>query len=178
MTARHLVAAVGLLSVAASCAGSPDVEGSPPVPTSAAEEMVAQGSPEASASEERTALDALRRARADWRGLGLATYRFTFRRGCLCPPEATGPFDVTVTDGVVTHVDGEPVDAGQDLVPTVDQLHDLIARALEGGGVTTGGYDGDGLPINLYLDPTPPGDGATTVDDEATYTASLLTDPQ
>lgn len=104
-----------------------------------------------------------------------------FQRDCFCPPEATGPFDVIVTDGTISSIDGQPVDAGQDLVPTVPQLHDRIEQDLAGGALVTGGYNRHGLPTNLYVDPTPPldpGNGTevpNAIDDEVTYTARLVT---
>ncbi|CAN5355978.1 hypothetical protein BH23ACT9_BH23ACT9_25620 [soil metagenome] len=140
--------------------------------------------PSPSASETGTALDMLQAARDDWAALDLQDYLFTFHRRCLCPPEATGPFEVTVTEGQIALIDGQPVDAVQDLVLTVPQLHDRIEQDLNRGALVTGGYDRHGLPTNLYVDPTPPrdlGNGTeqtTTVDDEMTYTAILLTEPR
>ncbi len=158
---------------------STDVASSPEGDDVTAED--AESGPEPTEDRPVTALARLFAARETWAALGLQDYAFVFQRDCFCPPEATGPFDVIVTGGTISSIDGQPVDAGQDLVPTVTQMHDRIEQDLARGALVTGGYNRHGLPANLYVDPTPPldlGNGTevpNAIDDEVTYTARLVT---
>jgi len=119
-------------------------------------------------------------ARARWEGAALRSYRFHYDRTCFCLPAANGPAVVTVRDGVVTNVEllqssetiGEPILAE---FPTIEDLFDLIATAIDGGwDKLEVEYDEAlGFPTTLAVDPS-----TTTADDEAWYNLSALTELQ
>jgi Family of unknown function (DUF6174) len=110
-------------------------------------------------------------ARVRWASADIQSYHFEYNRVCFCLPEARGPAVVTVRNGVVTDVElvqtnsvtGEPILAA---FPTIDDLFDLIQRAIEEGwDVLEVEYDEAlGYPTSLTVDPS-----TTTADDESWY---------
>jgi hypothetical protein len=80
--------------------------------------------------------DALDDARAAWDDEGQASYRFTWRQGCECIPEATRPIRIEVeNDQIVaaTYVDGgQPVPSNVRMyLLTVDGIFDEIQSAID-----------------------------------------------
>ncbi len=164
LTLAVLLAACGTGGVGTAGVGT-EGPSQAPTPTST---PVAEG-PHAAA------VAALDLARADWAAQGLTTYTYGLTRQCFCPPEATGPWTVTVEDDVVTAVtaaDGSdvPLSGGFFEFGTIEDLHDLIGEMLEGPESTTpsGSFDAQGLPQGLYVDPEP-----MMADEEATFTVTL-----
>ena len=116
--------------------------------------------------------DDLAAARARWDAAGLDAYRLTLRRSCYCPsPDYTGPFEVTVRDGVIEGVrlDGEVVDAERGL--TVDALFALIEEAYDREAETVRlAFDPEvGYPTEVYIDYS-----SMMADEEIGYTVSAL----
>ena len=106
---------------------------------------------------------------AQWDLAGIDSYTFTINRLCFCPPEYSGPFHVTVEEGVATAVTfgGKPADpqvvAGFPL--TIDavfvSLLDLAPEA-----TLTGTWHAElGYPTEIAVDPIP-----NVADDEYTIT--------
>lgn len=120
---------------------------------------------------------ALEQARADWAAAGLSDYTYELTRSCFCPPELAGPWTVTVVDGQVTGVmaaDGTeaPISGGPIEFGPVESVHDAIASMLASEPTSTtpsGRYDDVGLPVDLYVDPSP-----MMADEEATWSAALV----
>ena len=79
----------------------------------------------------------LSRNEAKWDGQGLADYRYSFRRVCDCPPEATAAVEIEVRNESVYRVrllaTGADVPPGATFWPTVDDLFDEIRLALDEG---------------------------------------------
>lgn len=92
---------------------------------------------------------ALAEARARWAEAGLAAYRYELQYSCFCPPEAMGPFAVTVRAGEAT------ADAPEFVVlPTVEALFALVAEAYAQDAATVEvTYDAAlGHPLSIYID--------------------------
>ena len=102
--------------------------------------------------------------RSFWRSQGIASYTFGVTRTCFCPPEWSGPFEVTVVDGATTVVmyQGAPAPgANVEHIPkTIEAVFDLlIANAATTVDVT---YDPVfGFPASYSLDPI-----VNAIDDE------------
>lgn len=146
-----LACALGLAGALGACTSSqprPDV----PVRVDSLQAVPAPGSTRAGGEDELAA------ARQRWAARGLDDYRFTYTRGCFCPPQYRGPFAVTVRDGAVADVvyegEGEPADRALSEYQTVDSLFDLIAAAYDRGAATVHvTYDpATGQPTEAYID--------------------------
>jgi hypothetical protein len=103
--------------------------------------------------------------RARWEALGLRSYEYTIRRSCFCRPETTGPFRVTVRDGVSTITTRHSADDHD--IASVDALFDRIEEGLSAPEAqATLTFDPErGYPISVFIDPYP-----TMADDEFGYT--------
>jgi hypothetical protein len=114
-------------------------------------------------------------ARQRWAAHGLEDYRFTYLRGCFCPPQYRGPFDVTVRAGEVVDVtyegEGEPADRALAEYQTVDGLFDLIAEAYDRDAATVSvTYDAaTGRPAEVYIDYD-----EQVVDEEVSFTVEAV----
>ena len=149
---RHLIPAVALLLVAASCDGRlllPSVE--------------------------RTR--DLAEARAKWRSQRLSNYEYTLQRLCFCGE--TRPMRVTVADGRVQSVrpEGELLplpgaEAGQ--YPSIDGLFDIVASALAiPAHLVDVEFDRDrGFPHSIAIDYW-----VNVADDEISYLVSDIRVP-
>lgn len=109
-------------------------------------------------------------AMARWEAADLGAYRLTLQRSCFCPsPDYTGPFDVTVRDGVIEAVrlSGERVDAERGM--TVRALFDLIEEAYDRGAeVVRVTFDPEvGVPTEVYIDYS-----SQMADEEISYTVT------
>jgi len=108
--------------------------------------------------------------RSFWRSQGLDSYTFAITRLCFCPPEWSGPFMVTVVDGVTTLVTYEgapaPVANVEHIPKTIEAVFDLlVASAATTKDVT---YDPVfGFPASYSVDPI-----VNAVDDEFAITVS------
>ena len=102
--------------------------------------------------------------RSFWRSQGFASYTFSVSRPCFCPPEWSGPFEVTVVDGATTVVtyQGAPAPAAnvEHIPKTIEAVFDLlIANAATTVDVT---YDPIfGFPASMSVDPI-----VNAIDDE------------
>ena len=74
--------------------------------------------------------------RSAWNTYSIKEYSYDYERKCACPPTFTGPFRITVRDGVVYSVQhtladlvGEPVPAGFEIM-CVDGMFDFLYRTL------------------------------------------------
>lgn len=96
--------------------------------------------------------EALAEARARWADAGLSAYRYQIEYACFCPPEAMGPFTVTVRGGVV-EPSGQTAPPGGAL-PTVEDLFARIEGAFaEGADAVDVTYDAArGYPLSIYID--------------------------
>lgn len=97
----------------------------------------------------------LQQARAQWRSLGIADYRFTFQRSCFCAPSLREPALVNVLRGDIVSVEdmaGAPQDP--DLYYTVEQLFEVIEDAIDQGAARLSvTYDpGLGYPTSAFID--------------------------
>jgi hypothetical protein len=150
---RRTLLLVLLATVAASCVGGPGA------------------TPDRRTDRERE-IDA---HAAIWAGHELRSYTFTISRPCFCPPEASGPFVVTVTDGQVTSVtlNGLAVrgaDATGSIPFTIDQAF-LLLRGLDPSAQLTVTWDPDlGYPVEASIDPI-----ANAIDDEYGLSITELT---
>jgi len=108
--------------------------------------------------------------RSFWQGKGIASYTFSVSRPCFCPPEWSGPFEVTVVDGATTVVtyEGAPAAAAnvEHIPKTIEAVFDLlIANAATTVEVT---YDPIfGFPASISVDPL-----VNAIDDEFDITIS------
>jgi hypothetical protein len=113
----------------------------------------------------------LQEARALWASAGGDDYAYTISRSCFCPPESTGPFEVTVRDGRIARATraGSAVDAGQLALPTVEELFDQIAEAQRTGAaeVRVSYDDRLGYPAEIWIDVD-----RMMADEEVGYTVS------
>jgi hypothetical protein len=98
----------------------------------------------------------LEQARAQWRSLGIADYRFTFQRACFCAPSLRDPALVNVLRGAIVSVESVPGGAPQDpaLYYTVEQLFQLIEDAIDQDAARLSvTYDsGLGYPTSGFID--------------------------
>ena len=101
----------------------------------------------------------LARQRALWEAHEPASYTYTLRINCFCPPEYTGPVRVEVLNGEpvsVTYIeDGEAT--APDMFArydTLDKIFDLIADACARGAYEISAeYDPEfGYPTSVYID--------------------------
>ena len=160
------ISAVTPQSPASSPPASSDDEIPPPPGTPL---HTALPTPEATGDPAETSRANLEAARADWSATGRTSYTYVLTRDCLCRPDYIGPFTIEVGDGVVVSAstDDGPVDASG--LPTITGLHDFIEQLLDDGGlITDGGYDAQGLPDGLRVDRVPDGS-----DDEVVLQADL-----
>lgn len=97
-------------------------------------------------------------SRQQWDAQNLESYRFTYSRQCFCPPQARGPFEVTVRDSKVADVlykgEGEPMDRPLAEYQTVEDLFALLADAYDRGAASVRvSYDAEtGQPAEIYID--------------------------
>lgn len=110
--------------------------------------------PDAAWGERQRALD---RARSDWEGAGVASYRYDLEIGCFCG--LTGRFLVTVDDGAVVAAEradeGPPVPEEQlPILSTVDELFDTLQEAIdaEADQLEVEYHSGLGYPTRIQLD--------------------------
>ena len=75
----------------------------------------------------------LEQARAQWRSLGIADYRFTFQRSCFCAPSLREPALVNVFRGDIVSVESAASGVPQDpaFYYTVEQLFGIIEDAID-----------------------------------------------
>ena len=111
----------------------------------------------------------LERARIRWEAAGIRSYRFTVTRSAFAPLGYNGPGTITVTEGVVTRVEGEVVAGALDAFDTIPELFLKAQLGLETeGGTVVATYDEvTGVPKSIYVDPI-----ALAVDDESGYTVT------
>jgi hypothetical protein len=118
----------------------------------------ADPSPVSAGADDTDGEAALAANRQRWAAQGAADYQFTYTRGCFCPPQYRGPFDVTVRGGAVTDVvyrgEGEPADRALSEFQTVEDLFDLIAEAYDRKAARVDvTYDAaTGQPSDVYID--------------------------
>jgi hypothetical protein len=107
----------------------------------------------------------LARQREAWMARGVDDYRFVIRHGCFCPPEISGPFSVTVVDGVPTTVtwEGQVVDPAR--VPrlplTIEGVFDVAQRSLGASRIEVQFDPVWAFPADVSVDPS-----AEMVDEE------------
>jgi hypothetical protein len=122
-------------------------------------------------------------ARARWADNGPADYDYTFTRGCFCPEEFVGPYQVSVVDGEIVAASFRGTDLFDigmleisrydEIVKTVEGLFDEIARAMVEADAVTAEYDPVlGFPTNVSIDWI-----RNAADDEVFYTIADLRDP-
>ena len=105
---------------------------------------------------------ALNQARQRWEEAGLVSYHFELSVSCECPESTSGPFVVTVVNGVVTDVDyvGSyiPDDFDESAIRidgrrTIDEFFDSIEDAIDEGVRIDVSYDTTvGYPTTVWLD--------------------------
>lgn len=102
--------------------------------------------------------DDLAANRQRWQAQGPEDYRFTYTRQCFCPPQARGPFEVTVRDGKVETVtykgEGEPMERPLSEYQTVEDLFAVLADAYDRGAASVrASYDAEtGQPTEFFID--------------------------
>jgi len=102
--------------------------------------------------------DDLAANRQRWDAQNLEDYRFTYTLNCFCPPQARGPFEVTVRDGKVADVlykgEGEPMDRPLAEYETVEDLFAVLADAYDRGAASVRvSYDAEtGQPTEFFID--------------------------
>ena len=96
--------------------------------------------------------EALAEARGRWADAGLSSYQYQIEYSCFCPPEAMGPFTVTVRDGAVAS--SVPSSQARPSLPTVEDLFAKIAEAYVQEAATVDvTYDPDlGYPLSIFID--------------------------
>lgn len=97
--------------------------------------------------------------RAVWQAQRPDRYRMVLRHQCFCGPEALGPVEMEVENGVVVRrvytEDGSPVEAPfAEAFPTVSGLFDLLAEAVETGAdqISVTWDPVTGVPEQLFID--------------------------
>jgi len=108
---------------------------------------------------------------AQWQALAISSYTVSITRGCFCPPDSSGPFRITVKNGVVASVtyEGRPVPADRvaSFPLTIDAVFALL-RAQGPDAEMTLAWDPDrGFPTSASVDPIP-----DAVDDEFSITVA------
>lgn len=97
-------------------------------------------------------------AEARWAATGATSYRFTLVRSCYCLDEWTGPFDVTVVDGVpsVTRL-GVAVDPmiAAELPLTAELLFAHLRAHLDDADYRATFDAATGFPLSFWSDPIP-----------------------
>lgn len=91
-------------------------------------------------------------SKALWSSQGYTEYTYNFLQSCFtCPTE---PSLVSVENGQVVMVDGQPVTADTSSPPTINELFDEIQKGLnENAYEVTVSYDPDhGFPKQIYID--------------------------
>ncbi len=121
---------------------------------------------------DRSEMDALSDARAEWNNYQDGTYSFLLNRGCFCI--VAGPFFVQVIDtDVVTAISthSNEVVRPEDLqyIETVDDVFDMIEDALENADEIEVEYSEFGYPTSVDIDWI-----KQAVDDEMFITISEL----
>lgn len=124
-------------------------------------------------------------ALARWEESGIANgdYDYTFTRGCFCPEEFVGPYQVSVRAGDVTgasfrgtdlfDIDILEIGRYDEIVKTVLGVFAEIDRALREADSFTAEYHPElGYPTNVYIDWI-----ANAADEEVSYTIANLRDP-
>jgi hypothetical protein len=124
-------------------------------------------------------------ALARWEDSGLAgtDYDYTFTRGCFCPEEFIGPYQVSVRAGEVTSAsfngtdlfDIDILEIGRydEIIKTVFGVFAEIEQALREADSFTAEYHPDlGYPTNVYIDWI-----ANAADEEVSYTIASLREP-
>lgn len=101
----------------------------------------------------------LDRQRRQWRAQGIASYSYTVRRACFCPPEFTDPVVVRVRDGRVesrSYADGgRAVDAERARSwPAVEGLFDVVQEAIdrEADSISVRYHPELGYPTEVQID--------------------------
>ena len=121
-------------------------------------------------TERQKAIDA---QAATWLAAGIDDYTFRVSRGCFCPPEAIGPFLVTVEGDATVQVSFDGAQVGPAAIPgvplTIEAAFALL-RALPREGEAKITWDPAlGFPAEAVVDPVP-----NAVDDEFTLTITEL----
>ena len=125
----------------------------------------------------------LAEARTRWAGNGPAGYDYTFTRGCFCPEEFVGPYQVSVRQGEIVTASFRGTDLFEigvleigrydEIVKTVDGLFDEIERAIREADAVTAEYDPVlGFPTTVSIDWI-----LNAADDEVSYAIADLRDP-
>ncbi len=129
------------------------------------------------------ARQAFEEALARWEDAGLADYDYTFTRGCFCPEEWIGPYQVAVRVGEIVRAsfkgidlfDVEMLEIGRydEIIKTVPALFDEVERALREADSFTAEYHPRlGYPANVYIDWI-----ANAADEEVSYSIEGLREP-
>lgn len=113
-------------------------------------------------------------ASSRWAAAGLTDYRYAVEYHCECPASASGPFEVTVRDDQFWSGAAPPGGAFQDSAlydtPTIEQVLDLIDRAIQDGTDVEVVYDETtGQPLRVVIDPE-----AVAVDGGLAFTITPL----
>lgn len=152
MRTLPIAVATMLVTLTAACgtpSGAPATTASSTPPTTSTTTSVPIGSPDAAA---------LAAAEARWATLGATRYRFTLVRSCYCLEEWTGPFDVTVVDGVaeVTRL-GVAVDPtiAAALPRTAELLFAHLWAHVDDTDYRATFDPATGLPLSFWSDPIP-----------------------
>lgn len=94
--------------------------------------------------------------REAWVVSGLDSYTYTLSRVCLCPESELGPFQITVYERDVVHVEwqGEQIDPDSQAFYSVPALFDLVDRAItDGADMIKVEYDSVlGYPTQIFID--------------------------
>ncbi|NNC92182.1 MAG: hypothetical protein HKN80_06785 [Acidimicrobiia bacterium] len=122
-------------------------------------------------------------ARWEESGLADADYDYTFTRGCFCPVEFVGPYQVSLRAGEITSasfkgtdlfdIDILEIGRYEEIVKPVLGVFAEIERALREADSFTADYHPVlGYPTNVYIDWI-----ANAADEEVSYTIANLRDP-
>jgi hypothetical protein len=101
-----------------------------------------------------------------WKAHGITSYTFEVLYGCFCPPDMTGPFEVTVVEGAVESItrDGRAVGPGdmiRGIPTTIDAVFGVVATSLQAAQIVVT-FDPDwDFPATIEVDPI-----ENAVDDE------------
>jgi len=102
--------------------------------------------------------------RSFWRDQGFASYTFSVSRPCFCPPEWSGPFEVTVVDGATTVVTYQDVPAPAANIEQIPKTIEAVFDLLIANAATTVDVTFDplfGFPASFSVDPI-----VNAIDDE------------
>ena len=122
-------------------------------------------------------------ALARWNDSGLADYDYTFTRGCFCPEEFVGPYQVSLRAGQVVSatfkgtdlfdIDILEIGRYEEIVKSVDGVFGEIDRALREADSFSAEYHPVlGYPTNVYIDWI-----ANVADEEVGYSILNLREP-